>query len=369
MIDIGSFDLRKWKSLLRRKRERLGVEIEGRSVRIVRLARIPAGGYSVAAHGSLDIDLWHASAMEQQRFRAAIQQLGKGLQRAAVNIDHSTLRIRRMIFARMPERDLLEAIRWNFREHVEVPIDKYVVSYVPLEQIDESGRMAVMAYGISEEAVGECVQLVRSVGLKLVALEPSATALLAAFSANGVLTDGGNHVCIDFGESITRFLVMKNDAVLFSRPLGGINQESLVEILMRNHNMDKDKAQDALSSWIREGMAGDRAAAAAEEGGDAASGAKGIETSVGHFFSQMVIELQRSIDAFCIMYSADRVDVIHVCGIAPLYPGLISHIQTSLGVQTLMFNPFLRFMDESRQTEDMRHKAPLYAVAVGLAIP
>ena len=366
MIDLGAVNVRKIMSRFRREPERLGIAIEGRSVRIVRMKRETDAVPSIAAFGGLDIDLWHAGVMEQQRFHSAVKQLGAGSVRAAVNIEHPTLRVRRMSFAKMPERDLLEAIRWNFREQVEGAIEDYVVGYTQLDMQAEGGKMMIMAFGVAQEAVKEYVALLKSVGIKPVSLEPQATALLASFYANGVLSDGQYHVLVSFGDAATQFTVMRGRSMLFSRPLAGISNDSLIRLIMRNINLEEGEAREALTAWI-ERTAMEAAPADAADVSDAAVRMRRIETTMGHFLSQLVIEVQRSVDAFCIMYGVDHVHDIYVCGEGVNYPGLVQHMQRTLGIATKIFNPFERLLEAGRLTPDVAARAPLFAVATGLA--
>lgn len=374
---ISTSDFSEFKLLFRKHPERMGVDIDQHAVRIVRMAKDEDGNRSVVAFGELDLDLWHAGVMEQQRFRSAVGQLGSGLRRVALGIEHPSLRVRRMVFAKMPDRDLIEAIRWNFREQVEGAIEKYVVGYIPLEETAEAGKMAVMAFGITEDAVKEHVALAKSMGLKVISLEPSATALLAVFHANGILSDGRHHVCVTFGDGISQFIVMKAKTLLFSRPLPGINNDSLVKLIMRNLNIEETEAKNGLAAWIKRfesgaaapDVAAEAPAAAGGETDETANLQRRMETTIGHFLSQLVIEVQRSIDAFCIMYGAEGVDNIHVCGMGMQYPGIAMHMTKNLGIETALFNPFDRLMKDEMKTEAVLKSAPIYAVATGLAIP
>lgn len=363
---IGSLDVQKLRRMFRRRPERLGLSINSHTVRIVRIRR-EEEAIGVAAYGELDIDLWHAGAMEQQRLRSAIRQLGEGIVRAAVGIEHPTLRIRRMTFAKMPEGDLLEAIRWNFREQVEGAIERYVVGYTMLPEQPEENRTTIVAYGVAQEAVKEYVNLVRSVGLKVVSLEPHATALLAAFVANGVLDDGRHHVCVSFGDAVAQFLVLRGRSMLFSRPLAGIGHDALVHLIMRDAKLEEQEAREALSRWMA--SSGAPPSPEASDDGEGAAQLEQIETAAGHFLSQLAIEVQRSIDAFCIMYGVDHVEDLFICGQGVGYPGLLEYLPKTLGVPTKVFNPFRRLLEGARQTPEVVRQAPLFAVATGLAIP
>ncbi len=359
-MKISLFGVRELLESLRWGRERLGIDIDGHSVRMVRLDHGLEGGFRIVSFGQLDVDLFHSNLLEKQRFKLSVKQLGGGIDRIAANIEHPSLRVRRMTFAKMPERDILEAIRWNFREYIEGPIDKYVVGFTLLDDVFSEGKLTLMAYGLAADALDEHLKLLKSLGLRPISLEPSGSALMASFRANGILEDGKRHVCIAFSDTTAIFSVMKGRSLLFCRPLPGSSNDALARLVMRNLNLDNEKAKKAIQSW----MAGATDSASSEEGL-----MRRIQTTVGHFYSQLMIEIQRSIDAYCIMYGVDRVDTIHVCGMAVFYPGLVDHMRSTLGIETSVFNPFERLMEPHRQTPEIMKAAPLYAVAVGLAIP
>lgn len=362
-MHFGTFNIREFIDNIRWRRERLGIDMDGRTTRIVKLSRKQAGAWQVESFAEVDVDLLHSSAIDVQRFKLSVKKIGGGLNSVAVNAEHPSLRVRRMSFARMPERDIMEAIRWNFREHIEGAIDKYVVGYTPLEETSEEGRMPVMAYGLSSEAVEEYSKAFKALGLKLVSLEPAASALLAVFHANRLLEDNQRHVCVAFGSTMSLFSVMQGHSVLFCRPLPGINREALMRLVMRNLNLEADRAEEVLNRWTGDELP--------DGGGDSEDDAlmRKLETSVGHYYSQLAIEMQRSIDAFCIMYGVEGVDVIHICGTGIRYRDMIEHMRTNLGIETRILNPFKSLMEPARLTEQMERIAPMYAVAVGLAIP
>lgn len=368
-MSFPSFDLSEIKSALRKRPERLGMEIDGGVVRFVCTRKAEDGRRMVASYGEVTVDPWHASELEMQRLRAHIKQTGDGIQRIAINMEHPTLRIRRMNLAKMPERDLLEAIRWNFREQVEVPIEKYVVGYTPLDIAVEGNKQPLIAYGVSQEAVDSHLELAKTLGLKVVSLEPAATAILAALDANGILDDGKYHVCIVSGEESSYFLVFKDVMVLFSRPMTGIGMGGLVKYVMKNLNLEEKQAKEALASWAS-APRGDTPAKAEETSIISDDSlVKRIDASVKIFFSKLVVEVQRSIDAFSIMYGVEGVNVVHLCSAGVFLPGLVDHLRKTLGIETNIFDPFEKLLGPEKMSEEIAKKAPLYAVATGLAIP
>lgn len=354
MIDIADIVAK-----FKKEPERIGIDSCGGGLKAVRLERASEQSLAVVARGYIDVDLVKATPLEMQRAKAMIQQVSGGLKNAAIAIEHPTLRIRQMRIAPMPDRDMLEAIRWNFREHVEVPMEQYSVGYTPIERFGEGEQRLIMAYGIAREAIEQYSSFVKTIGCKIVSVEPVATAVLAAFDANKSWNEGQYSAALVIDAHQAYFLVMAHGTLLFSRLLTGVSLETLTKLLMRNMVIEEGPARQEVENWIGGGEGGETI------GEVDLDKRQRLTMTIGHFFSQLVIEVQRTIDAFCIMYEAEKVDVIHVCGEGARFPGIIAHMEKTLGVKTELFNPFERV----RMREEAVSADAVYTTAVGLAIP
>src|SRR3989338_3818746 len=340
---------------IRRQPERLGFDLHTSILRAVQLRRNKQEGYQVVGCGSVEFtDFWNETNPDRERIKFFLDQFSQGMKKCAFVAEHSTLLVRRMNIAPMPESDLVEAIRWNFREHVDCPIEKYTVGYTPLTHYDEKGQLALMAYGISEEAIHQYVKLAKDLGYKLISLEPAATALLAAFHLNRLLTEDRFTICLHMDEETTYFIVMTAHVVLFSRPLTGMSLQSFLEMLQHQGNVEPQAAKTLFQEWIA-GKESDL------------HGAE-IATTATHFLRQLVIEVQRSIDAFCIMYGVESVHDLFICGKGVQFPKLKEHMEHSLGMEVHVFDPFLHLpLPAEIETMSVPERST-YAIAVGLSV-
>lgn len=358
-MELPSITIKGIKSLLKRKPPRIGIDIEGHSARIVRLDRNEDGDLVLGAFAEVKFD-FSAPVDALSEFQIAAKRIAKGNFKVAVSIDHPTLRIRRMVLPKMPDADLLQAIKWNFREHVEITMDKYTVGYVPLVSDKEENKVSLIAFGVAEEIITEYMIKFKLLGLKPVSIEPVSSALLASLKMNGVLDDGLHHVAISFGRAITNFVVYKDNELLFSRPLAGISTDALIKKIGRDLAMSEKDSAEMVQNWMFPVV---------KEGVPPAEPIPMFLATVRHFFSQVVIEVQRSIDAFSLLYGIDKIDKIHVCGYGVRYPMMIDHIEKTLAIPTTVFDPFEKILDKTMGAAGSPADAPLYAVAVGLAIP
>lgn len=283
----------------------------------------------------------------------------------SVNIENSTLLIRRMSIPKMPERDVKVAIKWNFREFVEGSIDDYIVNYVPVRGFTDGDKMIVSASCISRESVLGRAGLMKDIGLRASFIEPNASALLSVFNYTIKWRPDHYYVMLDLGDAVSNFVVLGNGCLLFSRVLTGIHGRRLQDMVEKDLQLTSEKAEGVLKEYL---AASKKESSVPTSTPDHSLGeTPTVEKIVSNFISLLVIELQRSIDAFCIMYKKDRVHNIYLCGGGICLPDLAARLSTGLGVDTELFNPFANIREA--ETISKLPTAPLYAVAVGLALP
>lgn len=279
----------------------------------------------------------------------------------AVNIEDNTLLIRRMSVAKMPERDMKIAIKWNFREFIEGSIDDYIVSYSPVQGYKEGDKTFITSYCISRASVEARSLLIKNSGMRVSSIEPNASALLAAFCNAVVWKLNESYVVLDLGDSVSNFTVIGNGCLLFSRLLMNLNgiklKESIKqELLLKDEdpeNILKEYMQNLSDNKLSENITLERK--------------EKIDSIISQFISKLIVELQRSIDAYCIMYKKEHVDKIYICGGGVVLPSVGEKLSNSLGVSVEIFNPFVNI--KGAESAFKMISAPLYSVAIGLALP
>lgn len=280
----------------------------------------------------------------------------------SVNIEDPSLIIRRMDLPKMPDRDLMTAVKWNFRELVDGSVDNYIVSFSHIKGITVSEKTPYCAYCIKREAVENLQESLKDIGVRLSSIEPNASALLSVFNFNV----GGDYdkfyVMLDIGYAYSNFVVMGNGCLLFSRPLSKLSCKSLVEEVAREIGIVEKDAEEKLNDYLSQ-----RGGEQSPENSKLAELDKQIEETASNFVSRLVVEVQRSIDAFCLMFNQEKVHKIFLCGGGVRLPDIADRFTKGLGVEAELFNPFRRIMDVDESVYEVI--APLYTVAVGLAIP
>lgn len=331
----------------------IGCDVGTSSLKFVRL-KDNKGIISLQSIGMLEADVLSDNTVPLQRARAFVHEHGFS-GHASMNVEDSTLRIRRMDLPEMPRADLKIAIKWNFREYVDGPIEKFAVDYSDFgEMKDEGDKNPILAFAVSNDAVEKLMKVAKFIGVKPVSIEPNATALLAALDLNIGWESGKYYAMIDLGLKITNFIVVGNGHLLFSRPLSNAAFENLLKGISRDCGVQVEQAPAFFKSFLNKEPVSDEVSAK-------------VQRLISAFLSQMVVEVQRSVDAFCLMFHVDKVDSLFLSGGGSLISGMSEYLTKNLGISTRLFNPFEHI--ELGAFKGKIVNPQLYAVAVGLAIP
>lgn len=299
---------------LKKKKSVIGLDIGSKSTEIVQLQfkagekpRLTRCDYIET--GTKDPDFQNAikSFIKENKLTSAM---------IASSFDDPSMKIRKMELPKMPEADLIEAIRWNLRDIVDGDIEEFTVSYSRIkEHADvEMPKIELMAYAVKREAVDNYKAQIEGLGLSPFFIEPAAVTLAATlerFAQDDERYIGGVHI----GNAMTFFYVIGQGVFVFSRPMIGISLEEYVK------DMDG-------------------------------------------FNQKLAIEIQKSIDTFKVNFAMQDVSKLYISGGGALIPGLIDYLNKNLGVGTEKFNPFAAFSN----AEAFEHVEPaLFVQALGLA--
>lgn len=300
------FSLKKTKSVI-------GLDIGAKTTKIVQLNFLSNSKPQLAR-----CDLIPAGMMDEEfegTLKAYLKDNKMSGAMVACSLDDPTLRIRKMTLPKMPEADLIEAIRWNFRDSVEGNVDDYSISYSRIDEKKgaETDQYDVMAYTISKESVTSYQTFIQGLGLHPFFIEPQAVTLASTLERS-FGSDESFIAGVDIGFQHAIFYVVGKGVFIFSRPLVGISLS------------DKEKTGET-------------------------------------FNQKLAIEIQKSIDTFQVNFKMDQISQLYLSG-GGATQELVDYLTTNLGMKTETLNPFVSLSNaEGVESSQM----PLFAEAVGLA--
>lgn len=273
-----------------------------------------------------------------------------------VNIEHPTIKIRRVLVPKVPKEELAEVVKWSLKEVLTENIEGYIYRYQPLPEKTEEGKEAHLVYVIERKVLDEYQSLLSEINVpRPEIIEPSASALVLNFLHNHTISQEERVVLINLGACCSHFLVVGSSGLLFSRPFGSISGEILTKQISRNLGLPEEEAEKI--------KIGDPQAKIPPEKQSL------FNNTITNFFSKAVIEVQRSLDVYSTQASQLNVKKIYFTGGGVHLEGFISYIAETLKMETEAFDPFRRIsLGRFQDDEGFLNKKHYYSMACGLAL-
>ncbi|MBI2091580.1 MAG: pilus assembly protein PilM [Deltaproteobacteria bacterium] len=329
----------------------LGVDIGSEDIKVVCLEKNEES-YKLNSYGHFRF------GGDEEALKRFVQEakLPKGDVR--INIEDSSLKIRRLDLPTMTEEEFNEAVRWGMKDIVEGDINDFIFRCSKIDPTDLSleNKIPMLVFAIKADTVSGRRSFAKRIGFKIPSIiEPNAGALACLFDALKGKERDSSKAVVDLGRVFSPFIVIGKKGLVFSRPMNGCSEINFIGQLARDLGIGSKEAEDLKQKFF---------------GGGKISGE--IETrlknSVTQFYSKMAVEIQRSIDGYNLVFGRQKVDEIFLCGNGAYSKGLIGYLNQTLGVKTGILDPF-EFADTREFSPGpFDGKRALFAVACGLAV-
>ncbi len=325
-----------------RKKEIMGVDLGSSGVKLVRLRRREDGSVESFHRWHYSGHLLEDPKKEIPAFRDFLRANQLDGARVACNIEDASLKIRRVELPKIPDSDLREAVRWQLRDVVEGSINDYVVRHSFLEEVSVGGvkKLALLAYAIRKNLVFKSMEFLRRLTLEPVAIEPASVSLLAVFDLIQGWQKGEFYGLIDFGDSHAVFTVMSEGKLFFSRPLTNISGRQLKDFLGKELALSNHEVEELL----RQGLNHEK-----------------VSTLLPLYYTQVAVEIQRSMDAFALAFHRDKTHRLFLCGGFGDLPGLSDYLTKNIAVPTSLLDP-------AKKLPELSEGNFFFDVALGLAL-
>ncbi|MZP28487.1 type IV pilus assembly protein PilM [Heliobacterium undosum] len=295
----------------------LGIEIAGTAVRMVEVSRRkqrleiltavkqpfspPVGeAYTDAYYDALEATI-----------EKCLSSVRKKVKRAVLAFPSRNLISRQIRMPHMPEEELRASLRWELEKYVPLSADDYVYDYLHQGFIDVEGdRMAqLLLVAIPREEVVRHFECLKGAGLTVTAVETSSFALnrlLNVVRENDLRTYG----CLDMGNDRSTFTVFREGKVQFIRfiQLGAARlEESLGQTFpVETFQLRQMIAEAAVTAEARETDESD--------GVTVNSQAVQMQFLLQSFFSDLLVEVRRSLDFYNLQYRDSSFSHLVLCG-------------------------------------------------------
>ena len=280
--------------------------------------------------------------------KSLIQQTGVSTKNVVVGVPSNKVFISAVDFQKLPEKELRQAISYQADQFIPTSIDdaKLDWSVIGPSPIDQQ-KVEIVLASVPKKYVEDRLNLIESIGLNVLAMEPDSFAL----SRSMVAPNTQEAVMIlDMGAHATDLVITMNGALRLARsiPMGG---DSLLKAAEQNLGVD---AKQAMQFVYKFGLMQDKL-----EGQ--------VYRALTNSVDTLVSEVDKSVKFFATRYNKTQVSKIIVTGRASVLPEFPVYLVNKTNIPVEIGNAWMNVTYPQNSYNDLMSVANQYGVAAGLA--
>lgn len=307
--------------------------------------------------------------MDESVVRDALVQLWKKAKlprkRVVVGIANQRVIVRRVDLPYMTEDELTEALPFQAQEYIPIPVEEAILDFVLLEEFTTPAgepMLSVLVVAAQKEMAADVMRVVANAGIKVMAIDLQAFALVRAAVGGDLNLDAGAQAVVNIGAGLTQVILLKGDAIRFLRILS-LGGETFTKVLIERMGIDAEQAEH-LKRRIGVAVEGKPAAGVGTE-----ERARALLTDEADL---LIEEVRGSVDYYLSQAGGGNLERLLVSGNGARLPHLANRLGRALGVG---IEP-VRVLDEQRMQigrlglseAELMQAQPVLPVPVGLAL-
>lgn len=330
------------------------LDIGTTAVRAVQLSGSP-GSWTLDRYGMapVDIKISTSDAAGDQRklgeiITTVIGQSGIRAKNVILGVPSNKMFATVIDMPDMPASELATTIKYQAEQFIPMKIEDSKIDWAVLgKSVNDTGKNEILLSSVANDFVEARLDLIESLGLNVVAIEPDSLALARALLPAGV-TDG--RLLVEIGDFTTDIVLTYGDAprLVRSIPTG---MQTLVKAATQNLNIDPAQATQFI---LKFGLQQDKL-----EG----QVFRALESTVEQFTS----ELTKSVKFFQTRYPSVPVSSMIVSNYGVTIPQLSEYFAEKVGIRSELGNPWQRVRVSSSDQASLQPLSSQFAVAIGLA--
>ncbi|OGM05204.1 hypothetical protein A2125_01730 [Candidatus Woesebacteria bacterium GWB1_43_5] len=333
----------------------IGLDIGTKTIKVVELERsgnsflLKASGVIGYKGGDIEKlveekDLAAASDIVAKLFKDA----GVGGRDVFLALPESLVFTRSIKLPFLTDQEVAAAIRWEAEQYIPIPVKEAIIQHQVLSRVESGAEPGVLVLLVAAPRVlvEKYIGLVQAARLNVVAVETELMSMVRCLApANQTV------LVIDFGARSVDIAIAKNSLLVFSRsiPTAG---EALSRALTQTLQITPAEAEEYKRVY---GLSGSQL-----EGKIRAA----LEPVVGG----IVDEIKKAIHFYQTEEKGESPASAIISGGVAGMPELISFMTNKLSIEILVANPFSRIQVDKDVWTRLAPYAPLYSIAVGLAM-
>lgn len=251
-------------------------------------------------------------------------------------------------FPGVKKEELKDAVFYEAKQYIPVPIEEVRMSYVPIGFNETKNAPRVLLVAAPLKIINTYINIADFAGMDIVAIETESVALGRAMYR---ATKQKHVVMLDFGANSTDMSIMLDGYLVFSQSIS-IGSDSLTQAIVNKFNFEYQQAEEYKRNYgvtpnVLEGK---------------------IYEVLTPILESIVVEVRRGIEFYKNKTLAPAPTEFLLTGDGALLPGLSEYISQALSANAAIANPWKNISVDPKFEDIIAKSGPSYSVAIGLAL-
>lgn len=259
---------------------------------------------------------------------------------------------RLLTFPALEEQALNEAIHWNAKQFIPLPLDEVQMDWIKTAEMMVNGKemLQLLLVAAPKKLITQTTAIFEEAGLELIAIETESVATARVIALN--YPDNVPTLVLDIGSAGTDVSVLANGHLIFSQSLG-TGSDAMTKAISSAFAIDVVQADQYK---IKFGLVQQ-------------PGNEKIFQALEPVVNIIVSEITKTINFFRSKYQQSAPQRILILGEGGKIPGLAEHLGAKLGIQTAVAS-LTNAIELDKPVADQLQATGIsgYAVALGLAL-
>jgi type IV pilus assembly protein PilM len=251
-------------------------------------------------------------------------------------------------FPGVKEEELKDAVFYEAKQYIPVPIEEVRMSYVPIGFNEAKNAPRVLLVAAPLKIIESYIKVTEMAGLEIVAIETESVALGRAMYR---ATQQKHVVMLDFGANSTDMSIMMEGYLVFSQSIS-IGSDALTQAIVNKFNFEYSQAEEYKRNY---GITPDI-----------------LENKIYNVLSpileSIVLEVNRGIEFYKNKTLTNAPTEFFLTGDGALLPGLADYLSKALHVNATIANPWSNIQVDRKFQDIISKSGPSFSVAIGLAL-
>jgi type IV pilus assembly protein PilM len=251
-------------------------------------------------------------------------------------------------FPGVKKEELKDAVFYEAKQYIPVPIEEVRMSYVPIGFNEAKNAPRVLLVAAPLKIIDTYIKITEMAGLEIIAIETESVALGRAMYR---ATNQKHVVILDFGANSTDMSIMMDGYLVFSQSIS-IGSDSLTQSIINRFNFDYKQAEEYKRNYgVTPNVLENK-----------------IYEVLSPILESIILEVNRGIEFYKTKTLSPAPTDFLLTGDGALLPGLAEYLSNSLHANASIANPWMNIQVDSKFKDIISKSGPSYSVAIGLAL-